>query len=139
MKISTQILFSGKAAFVAMVAATDAKLGATDAHACGVCVEDNMAATYDHEVVQRALAQHRPGVFCEVQGAPLDVAALQRAAAQAAGVEVRSVRESTEPAALSLALDPAVQSSWDAVQEVANALGEQLQLTLLRSLAASPP
>jgi hypothetical protein len=33
------------------------------AMACGVCLEDKVAATYDYALVQRALAQQRVVVF----------------------------------------------------------------------------
>ena len=130
---------AGRPAGLALAAALATALGASAAHACGVCVEDKMAATYDHEVVPRALAQRRMVVFCEVEGAPLDVAALQRAAAREVGVEPRSVRVSAEPAALSFALDPAVQPAAAAVQGVARSLGGRVRLNLLRTLPSPSP
>ena len=52
------------------------RTGARAGHACGVCDEDKVAATYDHAVVRRANLQGRVMVFCEVRG-PLDARRLQ--------------------------------------------------------------
>ena len=49
-------------------AASACILVAAQGLACGVCAEDKMAATYDHAVVQRAAAQKRLVVYCDVQG-----------------------------------------------------------------------
>jgi hypothetical protein len=71
--------------------------------ACGVCVEDKVAATYDYDVVQRAAARHHVVVFAAVE-APADPQALRRAAAKVPGVERASVRAADSPR--SFALDP---------------------------------
>jgi hypothetical protein len=73
--------------------------------ACGVCVEDKVAATYDYDVVQRAAARHHVVVFAAVE-APADPRVLRRAAAKVPGVERASVRAADSPRALSFALDP---------------------------------
>jgi hypothetical protein len=77
--------------------------------ACGICVEDKVAATYDYGVVTHAAALHHLVVFAAVDG-PGDAAArarsLERAAGRLAGVDRASVRTAASPRALSFALDP---------------------------------
>ena len=66
------------------------------AMACGVCLEDKVAATYDHALVQRAIEKHRVVVFAEPRN-PIDAARLKAvaaAAARAPGVEAATVRTS---------------------------------------------
>ena len=78
------------------------------AMACGVCLEDKVAATYDYALVQRALAQHRVVVFAEPR-ASVDADTLRALAAKAArtpGVEAASVKTSASPASVSFVLDP---------------------------------
>jgi len=83
-------------------------------HACGVCNEDKVAATYDHEVVRRANLQGRVMVFCEVRGA-LDFRRLKAAATSIGGIDVASLRTSTNPSTVSFALDGRRQSPQAAV------------------------
>ena len=78
--------------------------------ACGVCVEDKIAAVYDHAAVQKAVAEKRTVVFFAIDGkliqgerSRLAIAAAARAAP---GVDPSSVRVSTELASLALAYDP---------------------------------
>jgi len=78
---------------------------ASSALACGVCVEDKIAATYDYDVVQRASARHHVVVFAAVES-PADPEALRKAAARVKGVDRASVRAAANPRALSFALDP---------------------------------
>jgi hypothetical protein len=75
---------------------------------CGVCLEDKVAATYDHALVARALAHGRVVVFAEPRS-PLDAAHLKRvaaAASRAPGVEAATVKTSDAPATVSFVLDP---------------------------------
>jgi hypothetical protein len=82
----------------------------TTAYACGYCVEDKVAAVYDHAVVTRALAAKRVVVFFAIDGALADAERTRRSiediARSARGVDAPSVRISMELAALSLAFDP---------------------------------
>jgi len=91
------------ARFTTLLAATPVA-----AMACGVCVEDKIAATYDHALVQRALEKHRVVVFAEphtsIDAARLKAVAL--AAARAPGVEAATVRTSAAPQSVSFVLDP---------------------------------
>lgn len=96
-------------------------LAAPAAWACGVCVEDKVAATYDYAVVQRALSHGQVVVYCEVSGRA-DAARLRQAAAKVPALDRESLRLSAEPAALSFALDAAKQSP----QSAAAALQRQL-------------
>ena len=86
-----------------------ALLAPAAALACGACVEDKVAATYDHAVVAKATQHGKVVVFAEPRSAT-DPARLERllrtAAARAPGVEPASVRASQSPAALSFVLDP---------------------------------
>jgi hypothetical protein len=68
------------------------------ASACGVCVEDKVAATYDHAVIERAIANGQQVVFVAVDG-PVDGGALGRKIAKAnvGGVVAGTVRVSAAP------------------------------------------
>ena len=77
--------------------------------ACGVCVEDKIAAVYDHASVQQALAAKRTVVFFHIDGklvvnesSKRSIAAIARATP---GVDAASVRVSCELASLALAFD----------------------------------
>lgn len=101
--------------------------------ACGVCVEDKMAATYDYAVIQQAAAQGRLVVFCEVRGrvAP---ERLREAAARVDGVDPASVRTSVEPAAVSFALDGRVQGAEAAAAQIRRSLDPTVDIVVLRSV-----
>ncbi|HEY1326313.1 MAG TPA: hypothetical protein VGI14_05200 [Casimicrobiaceae bacterium] len=114
---------------MALVAAT-----ALPAWACGVCVEDKVAATYDHAVVTRAVERRHVVVFAAIEGSG-DAQALSRrvrnAASRSAGVDRSSVRASADPAALSFALDPraaAPEAALAAIEKAASAPGLKLEL-----------
>ncbi len=92
------------------VAALVLAVGATAAVACGVCVEDKIAAAYDHVLVTRSIANKHAVVFYALDG-PLaggeaQVRALRRAAEGARGADPGSARVSLESASLSVAFDP---------------------------------
>jgi hypothetical protein len=86
--------------------AASALVAATAASACGVCVEDRIAATYDHAVIRQAAEQRRQVVFVGVDGyvRPEDVRR-DLARARVPGVVAGTVRTSASPAAFSFALD----------------------------------
>jgi hypothetical protein len=100
--------------------------------ACGVCVEDKVAATYDHALVERALAQHRVVVFAEPRASVDErrLKAFAAAARRAPGVEAATVKTSAAPASVSFVLDP---KRADAKKTVAS-----LQLDLLKVLGDRP-
>ena len=91
------------ARFTTLLAATPVA-----AMACGVCVEDKVAATYDHALVQRALEKHRVVVFAEPHTAvdAVRLQAIAKAAARTPGVERATVRTSAAPQSVSFVLDP---------------------------------
>ena len=106
------------------------------AMACGVCIEDKIAATYDHAMVTRARAQGRIVVFAEpranVEAGTL-AQKLSSAAAHARGVDPASVRTSQAPASLAFALDPKVASTTAALNAIRKAAGiSRLELVELR-------
>lgn len=79
------------------------------AMACGVCVEDKIAAVYDHAAVHQALAAKRTVVFFHIDGKLVADERTRRAIAGIAratpGVDAASVRVSTELASMALAFD----------------------------------
>jgi hypothetical protein len=104
--------------------------------ACGLCDEDKVAAVYDHAVIERAHARRHVVVFAMPFASgisPAALAAVQRAAAGAAGVDTATVRISHEPPALSFALDPRVQTPERALAVIARrAAAPGVRLSLLK-------
>jgi len=86
-----------------------ALLVSTEALACGVCVEDKIAAVYDHAAVHQALAAKRTVVFFHIDGKLVADERTKRAIAGIAratpGVDAASVRVSCELASMALAFD----------------------------------
>jgi len=86
-------------------------LSTTTVFACGFCVEDRLAAVYDHELVGRALGARHHVAFCGIEGVVAGRAAqrgqIRRALDAIAGVDRGSVRVSLEHATVSFAFDPA--------------------------------
>ena len=80
------------------------------AQACGVCVEDKIAAVYDHAVVSKALAQKHCVAFFHLEGSLHAGEATRRAletiSAASRGADKGSVRVSVESASLAVAFDP---------------------------------
>ena len=103
----------GIAALAGVAALLASALAASPpARACGHCVEDKVAATYDYGVVTRARAQgHRVYVFEVRGGVRADDAAARRAIASAVerapGVDPGTVRVALDPPAVSCACAPA--------------------------------
>lgn len=81
------------------------------AWSCGHCVEDKIAAAYDHEVVARARVLHQEVAFLAFDGPMPQVRDWQRAIRNAVesvpGVVRGSVRVSLDNGSLSFAYDPA--------------------------------
>lgn len=108
--------------------------------ACGVCVEDKVAATYDHAVVTRAGTQHHLVVFGEMKGA-VDMKALAGkiapAAARVRGIDPGTVRTSASPPAFSFALDPRARSPESAVADLQKRMRTQgATLSILRVMSS---
>ena len=110
--------------------------------ACGICIEDKIAATYDHAVVTRAGAQGHLVVFGEISGASDMNAVAEKigpAAARVRGIDRGTVRTSVAPAAFSFALDPAAQTPESAVADLQRRLRTQgATLSVLRVLSGNP-
>ena len=85
--------------------------GVSRSLACGYCVEDKIAAVYDHAAIARALAAGREVMFCAIVGDFVSSNAMRRQIGRAlgsvAGVDRGSVRVSLDAASLSFAFDPA--------------------------------
>ena len=95
-----------------------------EADACGYCVEDKVAAVYDHASVMQAIAKRQMVVFFAIDG-PMRESRLrlQAIAESVPGVEKGSGRASLEGASLAIAFDPR-RASLAAVQRV---LGQKLR------------
>jgi hypothetical protein len=108
--------------------------------ACGVCVEDKVAATYDHAVVMKAEARHHLVVFGEIDGAvsiETVTASILAAARRVQGIDRGTVRTSASPPAFSFALDPAARTPDSAVAELQKRLRTQgVKLSLLRVMSS---
>lgn len=106
------------------------------AGACGVCIEDSMAVTFDHAVVERAAARGHVVVFASIDARTAPHAAaegVKAAAMRTRGVDRTSVRAATAPPAVSFALDPRVQAPATALAAIEKSAAQPgLRLTLLR-------
>jgi hypothetical protein len=82
---------------------------ADGAIACGYCVEDKIAAAYDHAVVVSALDRRHEVAFLSIEGGPAkgQERAIAGAVESVAGVDRGTVRVSIEGGAVSFAFDPA--------------------------------
>ncbi len=84
--------------------------GAGSAQACGVCVEDKMAAVYDHAVVTRALGQKHHVAFFHIDGSltagKSTKQALEKFVEASSAADKGSIRVSVESASLAVAFDP---------------------------------
>jgi hypothetical protein len=118
---------------------TAGMFGAPLARGCGVCVEDRMAATYDHELVKRALDRGHEVVFTDVSGPELERAqwqALTRAVQSVRGVMRGSVRISKAPMALSFEIDPKTTAAPVAITAVNRLISTQpVRVSLIRTLS----
>ena len=93
-----------------LLAALILACNAPSALACGYCVEDKMAAVYDHAVVTRALSQKHHVAFFHLDGVlppgQSTRRALEALAGSIAGADPGSARVSVESASLAVAFDP---------------------------------
>jgi len=99
----------------AMVSASGA------AFACGACLEDKIAATYDHAVVTAAAAKGDRVVFGAIDG-PIDARLVSErvraTASKIPGVRPETVHASPAPPAFSFAIDRRAQKPEAAVAEL---------------------
>lgn len=101
--------------------------------ACGVCIEDKMALTYDHAVAQQTFARGDVLVFCELTGR-VNTADLQKIidkTRRLPGVQKNSVRTSSQPVTLSFALNPAIQPAATAIHTLQRTMPEGINIVLL--------
>ncbi len=100
--------------------------------ACGYCIEDRVAAVYDHAIVSRALAQGHEMAFLTLERPAtrggVDAVAMQKTVEALGGVDRRSVRVDLAQGALSLAFDPRRVAPGKLVEQVERALGTRLTL-----------
>lgn len=105
-----------------------ALVAASPAFGCGYCIEDKVAAVYDHGVITKALDQRHQIAFFAIEGPlPADGESrrvIAKALASAKGVDSPSLRVSVDSASLSLSYDGKRISS------------DQIMDTLNRKLAA---
>ena len=113
-----------------VLAAALTALAPSASQACGACVEDKIAATYDHAVVLQAATRGDVMVVCEVSGA-LDAKQLKQAVQRVRGVKPQSVRVSAQLAAVSFAVDLAVRSPQDAVAAAQRSLAPGSRLSIV--------
>ena len=107
--------------------------------ACGICIEDRVAAVYDQPTVDRAVARHQRVAFFALNGSLVAtpetrrvvVAALERAGTRG------TVHVSLESATVSVAFDPARTSLAKVATAGDRALAPQaLKLQTLRVIGA---
>ena len=111
-----------------------ATIVAPAARACGVCIDDKVAATYDHATVTRALARHRAVVFAGMdsrEAAGRAAASVRAAARRVRGIDAESVRTATEPPALSFVVEAADQTPEGALAEIQRGAAG-VRLTMLK-------
>jgi hypothetical protein len=113
---------------------------AAAALACGVCVEDRVAATYDHAVVVRSLERKHEVVFLAIEGeiaaSPRLTREIQGALASASGIDRGSARVSLSSASLSFAYDPARNKLGPIMSALEKSLAPRgLRLAILRVIA----
>ena len=114
-------------------------LSSTVVIACGYCVEDRIAAVYDHALAQRTLALKHEMIFFAWDG-PLTRSEVSKQkimtlGATVPGVNPGSLRVSMEPAALALAFDPQRSSG----QSIEAALQTKLRLMKLSIVRLQAP
>ena len=108
--------------------------------ACGICVEDRVAAVFDNAVVDQAIGAHRHVAFYGVEGSLPATKESRRAlleALYASGAAKGSARVSLESASVSAAFDPARTSVARLGDDAGRRLaGKGLALTPLRVIDA---
>ncbi len=105
--------------------------------ACGFCIEDRIAAVYDHGVVQAAVARHRHVAFLGFANAPNPASrkAIVQTAEGIPGVVSGSVRISIDSSALSFAFDPTALPASQLVEKLNARLTKRgMSITLLQDL-----
>ena len=107
--------------------------------ACGFCIEDKVAAAYDHAVIKQAVERGHEVVFVEIAGAePLKPAQwrfLIKTVDNAVGVERGSVRTSVAPQVLSFELNASRSASAAVLKQINEGLRkQQMRVDLVKIL-----
>lgn len=115
--------------------------GAAPAHACGHCVEDKVAAVYDHAVVSQARVRNHHVAYFGIEGPLASNDAQKRSIEETLqtldGIDKNSVHVSLELAALSFSFDPRRSSFASAQQAIEKKLAPQgLRLMELKFIDA---
>jgi len=121
--------FAGLLLFVPMAAAV----------ACGYCVEDKVAAAYDHTVIVRSLDRRHEVAFFAVEGliasGPGARREIQNALETTQGVDRGSARVSLDGTSLYFAYDPGRRQLGPITRAVEKSLAPKaLSISLLRVL-----
>lgn len=127
----------------ALFAAAAFLLASESATACGYCVEDKLAAAYDHAVVMRALDRRHEIAFFAIEGTAAASPALQRmieaALESTAGIDRGTSRVSLAGASLSFAYDPAHPGLGPVIRSLEKKLAAKgLSLSVLRVISDWP-
>ena len=124
-----------------LLAAAALSLLSSASFACGYCVEDRVAAVYDHAIVVRALDRRHQVVFFAIEG-PIGTADAERRAIEGSlrkvrGADPGSLRVSLSSAALSFAYDPKRRGLGTILTGLERELGAKgLSLSILRVVDA---
>jgi hypothetical protein len=98
-------------------------LAASPAFGCGYCIEDKVAAVYDHGVITAALDRHHQMAFFAIEGTLPTRGESRRIFAKALlaakGIDASSLRVSMDSASLSLSYDDKRISS-DRIMRILN-------------------
>jgi hypothetical protein len=112
-----------------------------DTLACGYCVEDRVAAVYDHAVVVRALERKHRVAFLAIggtvsQGGEL-LRSIQSELGTVKGIDRGTARVSLESAALSFAYDPRKSGLGPVLRAIEKTLAAKgLSVSILRVIDA---
>lgn len=107
--------------------------------ACGVCIEDKVAATYDHQVIAKAMLEDHTVLFLEVtglaSGAPQMKQFISGVVEGARGVDHGSARVSLDQAAVSFAFNSNAYTPQDVIKRISQKLSSQhINVKLIRIL-----
>ena len=125
------------AAAAYLLAALAFLFAARDAFACGYCVEDRVAAVYDHAVVMRALERKHQVAFLAIGGTIPQAGELRRSIESGlgtvTGIDRGTARVSLESASLSFAYDPRKSGLGPVLRAIEKTLAAKgLSLSILR-------
>jgi hypothetical protein len=120
-----------------LLAALAFLFAARDALACGYCVEDKVAAVYDHAVVVRALERRHEVAFLAIEGTIPQrgdvLRSIESELSAVKGIDRGTARVSLESASLSFAYDPRQAGLGPVLRAVEKTLAAKgLSLSILR-------